>query len=228
LYTDVGLLTCDPVLIGDVVSLFHHLTGRSEMPALGALVVAPTGMRQRFMDLIAREVDHHRAGRPSRIVAKMNQLEDPAIIAALCEASRAGVPIDLIVRGFCCLRPGVEGFSESIRIRSIIGRFLEHSRIFHFAAGSANPIDGEFFIGSGDWMFRNLSGRVEVAAPVTGRVERERLWEILDVSLRDEREAWVMDSDGDYTQLRPRTVGDGPETRGTHQVLIDLTRQRQA
>ena len=228
LYTDVGLLTCDPALTGGVVSLFHHLTGRSEMPTLGALLVAPTGMRQRFLDLIAREIDNRRAGRPNRIVAKMNQLEDPAIIAALCDASRAGVPIDLIVRGFCCLRPGVEGFSESIRIRSIIGRFLEHSRVFHFAAGSPDPVDGEFFIGSGDWMFRNLSRRVEVAAPVTARAARERLWEILDVSLRDERDAWVMHSDGQYTQLRPRGGGEGPETRGTHQTLIDLTRLRQA
>jgi polyphosphate kinase len=226
-YTDVGLLTCDPVLTGDVVTLFHHLTGRSEMPTLGALLVAPTGMRQRFLDLIGRETDNHRAGRPNRIVAKMNQLEDPAIIAALCDASRAGVPVDLIVRGFCCLRPGVEGFSDSIRIRSIIGRFLEHSRIFHFAAGSADPVDGDFFIGSGDWMFRNLSRRVEIAAPVTARVARERLWEILDVSLRDEREAWVMDSHGTYAQLRPQTAGEGPEARGTHQTLIDLTRLRQ-
>jgi polyphosphate kinase len=122
----------------------------------------------------------------------------------------------------------VDGFSESIRIRSIIGRFLEHARIFHFAAGSADPIDGDFFIGSGDWMFRNLSRRVEVAAPVTARAARERLWEILDVSLRDEREAWVMDGSGSYAQLRPKGTGDRPEARGTHQTLIDLTRLRQA
>src|SRR5262249_49840599 len=228
LYTDVGLLTSDETLTGDVVSLFHHLTGRSEMPALGALLVAPTGMRQRFLDLIAREIDNCRAGRPNRVVAKMNQLEDPAVIAALCEASRAGVPIDLIVRGFCCLRPNVDGFSESIRVRSIIGRFLEHSRIFHFAAGHENPVDGDFFIGSGDWMFRNLSRRVEVAAPVTARAARERLWEILDVSLRDRRDAWAMNSDGHYVQLCPQGTGDGPEVRGTHQTLIDLTRLRQA
>ena len=113
----------------------------------------------------------------------MNQLEDPAVIAALCEASRAGVAIDLIVRGLCCLRPGIAGFSETIRIRSIIGRFLEHSRIFYFADGSADPLDGDFLIGSADWMFRNLSNRLEVIAPVTARTARERLWEILDVSL---------------------------------------------
>ena len=226
LYTDVGLLTCDPTMTADVVNLFHHLTGRSELPDLRALVAAPTGMRQRFLDLIGREVDHLRAGRPARIVAKMNQLEDPAIIAALCEASRAGLSIDLIVRGLCCLRPGAAGFSDSIRIRSIIGRFLEHSRIFYFAAGSADPLDGDFYIGSADWMFRNLSNRLEVIAPVTARSARERLWEILDVSLNDQRQAWLMDSDGSYTQVRPQTPGDGPERLGTHQMLIDLTKRR--
>src|SRR5262245_32645591 len=226
-YTDVGLLTSDEALTGDVVNLFHHLTGRSEMPNLRALLVAPTGMRQRFLDLIAREIDHCHRGLPNRIVAKMNQLEDPAIIAALCDASRAGVPIDLIVRGFCCLRPGVEGYSTSIRIRSIIGRFLEHSRIFHFAAGRAEPPDGDFFIGSGDWMYRNLSRRVEVAAPVTSRPARERLWEILAVSLQDRRLAWLMDQDGNYTQLRPEGEVEGAAAVGTHQALMNLTRMRQ-
>ena len=178
------------------------------------------------LDLIAREAEHCRAGRPARIVAKMNQVEDPTIVAALCEASRAGVPIDLIVRGFCCLRPGVAGFSESIRVRSIIGRFLEHARIFHFAAGHEDPLEGEFLIGSADWMYRNLSHRVEVVTPVTSRSARQRLWEILDVSLRDQRQAWLLDSDGGYTQLQPQTFVDGPESRGTHQTFIDLTRLR--
>jgi polyphosphate kinase len=226
LYTDVGLLTADPTITTDIVNLFHHLTGRSELPELRALVVAPTGMRQRFLDLIAREMEHVAAGRPARIIAKMNQLEDPAIIAALCDASRAGVPIDLIVRGFCCLRPGVAGYSESIRVRSIIGRFLEHSRIFYFAAGSDDPLEGDFFIGSADWMFRNLSRRLEVIAPVTARNARERLWEVLDVSLKDERQAWVMNPDGSYTQLRPHIHGDGPGNLGTHQTLIALTTRR--
>jgi polyphosphate kinase len=227
LYTDVGLLTCDPALTADVVNLFHHLTGRSESPNFQKLLVAPTTMRQRFLALIASEADHQRAGRPARIIAKMNQLEDPAVIEALCDASRAGVPIDLIVRGFCCLRPGVPGHSETIRIRSVIGRFLEHSRIFYFAAGHADPLEGEFFIGSADWMFRNLSSRVEVVTPVNARSAREKLWEILDVLLRDQRQAWRMGADGQYTQLHPQTPGDGPEALGTHQALIELTRQRQ-
>lgn len=228
MYTDVGLLTCDPAITTDVVNLFHHLTGRSEAPVFGRLVVAPNTMRERFLALIAREIEHQRAGRPARIVAKMNQLEDQEIIAALCEASRARVPIDLIVRGFSCLRPGVEGFSETVRLRSVIGRFLEHSRIFHFAAGQEDPCDGEFYIGSADWMHRNLSARVEVVTPVATRNARERLWEILDISLKDQRQAWVMDSNGQYTQLRPPDTADPPARVGTHQTLMDLTKRRSA
>jgi polyphosphate kinase len=227
LYTDVGLLTADPVLTTDVVNLFHHLTGRSDPPDLKALLVAPTTMRLRFLELVANEIAHHRAGRPARIVAKMNQLEDPEMITALCEASRAGVAIDLIVRGFCCLRPEIPGFSETVRIRSVIGRFLEHSRIFYFAAGQSEPSAGEFFIGSADWMYRNLSSRVEVVAPVTAPAAREKLWEILDIALRDERQAWRMQADGQYTQLSPQGSGDGPEHVGTHATLIELTRRRQ-
>lgn len=226
LYTDVGLLTCDPHLIADVVNLFHHLTGRSDAPAFNSLLVAPSCMRPRFLELIAAEIEHHRAGRPARIIAKMNQLEDPEVMTALCDASRAGVPIDLIVRGFCCLIPGVPGLTETLRVRSIVGRFLEHSRIFHFAAGSAEPLDGTFFIGSADWMHRNLSARVEVVTPVRARSARERLWEVLDVCLRDRRHAWQMDGEARYTQLRPEKNGVGPESLGTHQALIGLTTQR--
>jgi len=226
LYSDVGLLTCDPAITRDVVNLFHHLTGRSEPPPFDRLLVAPNTMRQRFLELIGREADAQRTGRPARIIAKLNQLEDPAIIAALCDASRAGVSIDLIVRGFCCLRPGIPGFSDTIRVRSVIGRFLEHSRIFYFAAGSADPLDGEFFVGSADWMFRNLSHRVEVVTPVIARSGREKLWEILDLSLRDRRQAWTMDSDGGYTQLHPRDDSSGPERQGTHEALMEATRRR--
>src|SRR5215510_7982320 len=222
LYTDVGLLTCDPVLTRDVVNLFHYLTGHSQAPNCEALLVAPSTMRPRFLELIKREADNQRAGLPARIIAKMNQLEDPEIIEALCEAARAGLPIDLIVRGFCCLRPGVPGVSESIRIRSVVGRFLEHSRIFYFADGSADPYDGTFLIGSADWMLRNLSSRVEVVAPVLARSARERLWETLDILLKDERHAWVMNSDGTYTQLRPQASSADVATQGTHRALMDL------
>jgi len=226
LYADVGLLTCDPFLTRDVVNLFHYLTGHANAPECPALLVAPTTMRARLLDLIGREVEHQRLGRPARIVAKMNQLEDPDTIEALCGASEAGVPIDLIIRGFCCLRPGVPGRTGSIRIRSIIGRFLEHSRIFHFANGHESPVEGEFFIGSADWMSRNLSKRIEVVAPVLADGPRKKLWEILDICLRDGRQAWVLASDGTYSQMRPQGNPEGPETLGTHQTLMNLTRAR--
>ena len=226
MYTDVGLLTCDPVVTTDVVRLFHQLTGHSSAPQFTALLVAPLKMRERFLELIAREVENKRAQRPARIIAKMNQLEDPAIIAALGEASRAGVSIDLIVRGFCCLPAGVAGWSENIRVRSVIGRFLEHSRIFYFAAGHDQPLEGEFYIGSADWMSRNLSSRIEVVAPIFARHARERLWEILDISLRDRRQAWLLRSDGQYEQLRPDPEGDVVQSLGTQQALIELTKHR--
>ena len=136
LYADFGLFTCNPRITQDVVNLFHYLTGHSRAPVSSELLVAPSTMRRRWLELIQREIANQRANLPARIIAKMNQLEDPELIEALCEASSAGVSIDLIIRGFCCLRPGVAGRSENIRVRSIIGRFLEHSRIFYFAAGS--------------------------------------------------------------------------------------------
>jgi polyphosphate kinase len=225
-YTDVGLLTCDPTLTADVVNLFHYLTGRSRTPDFAKLLVAPINMRERFLRMIEREIEHQRAGRPARIVAKMNQLEDVQICRALSAASQAGVPIDLIIRGFCCLLPGVPGWTENVRVRSIIGRFLEHSRIFYFANGKEDPASGEFFIGSADWMFRNLSQRVEAATPVEDRGLRERLWEILDIGLKDMRQAWVMRPDGSYEQLRPADGAQGPAAVGTHAWLIDLTRKR--
>ncbi len=155
-------------------------------------------MRQRFVAMIEREIAHHRAGRPARIIAKINQLDDVEIAQTLCAASRAGVPIDLLVRGFCCLRGGVPEWTENIRVRSIIGRFLEHSRIFHFANGEDDPLAGEFYIGSADWMLRNLSRRVEAATPVEDPALRQRLWDILQASLADQRQAWEMQPDGTY------------------------------
>jgi len=226
IYTDLGLLTCQPLITNDVVQLFHYLTGHARGPQCEALLVAPTTLRPRMLELIRREVEHRRAGRPARIVAKMNQLEDPEVIETLCEASQAGVPIDLIIRGFCCLCPGVPGRTENIRIRSIIGRFLEHGRIFHFANGRENPVEGDFFIGSGDWMHRNLSKRIEVVTPVLAEGARRQLWEILDICLRDRRQAWVLDSDGIYSQLQPAGDPEGPETIGTQATLMRLTRLR--
>jgi polyphosphate kinase len=226
LYADFGLFTCDPLLTHDVVNLFHFLTGHAHVPGCSSLLVAPVTMRPKLLALIEREIEHKRAGRPARIVAKMNQLEDPDMIEPLCKASSAGVPIDLIIRGFCCLRPGVPGQTESIRVRSIIGRFLEHSRVFHFANGTEDPADGDFFIGSADWMFRNLSKRIEVVTPVLASHAKERLWEVLDICLRDGRQAWVLESDSTYSQLRPKGKSKGPEGLGTHQTLMNLTKSR--
>jgi polyphosphate kinase len=226
LYADFGLFTCSPAITRDVVNLFHYLTGHSGKPLCTELLVAPVTMRPRLLELIKREIANKKAGLPARIIAKMNQLEDPEIIEALCEASSAGVPIDLIVRGFCCLRPGVPGRTENVRVRSIIGRFLEHSRIFHFAAALEDPTQGDFFIGSADWMFRNLSKRVEVVTPVYAKDAKARLWEVLDICLRDRRQAWQLCEDGTYSQLKAEDEKDGPEALGTHATLMSLARRR--
>ena len=223
LYEDLGLFTCDPEITGDVVQLFHYLTGRARAPKFERLLVAPWNMRDRFIGLIQREVEHHKAGRPARIVAKMNQLEDAQMCEALVSASREGLPIDLVVRGFCCLRPGVPGQTETIRVRSIIGRFLEHSRIFYFANGASDPRNGDFYIGSADWMERNLSWRVEVVAPVVVPALRQQLWDILDINLSDCRQAWMMTSSGDYRRLEPKPEARGAALNGTHATLMHLT-----
>jgi polyphosphate kinase len=176
-------------------------------------------------------VDRARDGKPPRGKAgtyrgQNESARRPEIIEALCEASCANVPIDLIVRGFCCLRPGIPGRTENVRVRSIIGRFLEHSRIFHFANGSEDPADGEFFIGSADRMSRNLSKRIEVVTPVLAAAGKQKLWEILDACLRDRRQAWTLDAHGRYTRLHPEGDGQRPETLGAQQILMNLTRER--
>jgi polyphosphate kinase len=225
LYTDLGLLTCDPALTADVVELFHALTGGSKKRAYGKLLVAPVNMRQRFLALIDREIAHCQAGRPARIIAKMNQLEDCAICHALVRASQAGLSIDLIVRGFCVLPPAVAGITDHIRVISVIGRFLEHSRIYYFQNGAADPLHGDLFIGSADWMERNLSRRVEAITPVESPVLRQRLWQILQINLEDHRQAWDMRSDGSYVQRipRPDDKPDGPQSLGSQAALMALT-----
>lgn len=221
-YTDLGLFTTDPDITGDLVELFHYLTGRSIKKDYRKLLVAPVNMRRQFMELIDREIAHAKAGRPARIIAKMNSLEDRKMIAKLYEASSAGVNIDLIVRGLCCIKPGVPGKSERIHVVSVIGRFLEHSRIFYFQNGATDPLDGAMYIGSTDWMYRNLMGRVEVVVPIEARPLRERCWEILQILLRDHRQAWDLKPNGTYIQRTPLNSEDV----GTHQTLMDLTRQR--
>jgi len=199
-YTDVGLFTSHKKITEDLVQLFHLLTGRSFKRKFSTLLVSPMNMKNEFMALINREIDHADRDRPARIIAKCNSLEDREIIELLYEASRRGVHVDLIVRGFCSLRPGVPGMSEHIRVLSVIGRFLEHSRLFYFQNGAEKTIDGEFFIGSADWMYRNLHGRVETAVPIFDRKLKRRCWEILNTTLSDQRQAWDMLPNGKYVQ----------------------------
>ena len=181
-----------------------------------------------------RRLDIARAGGKGRIIVKMNQLEDRSVTDALYHASIAGVQIDLIVRGFCCIRPGVKGLSENIRVSSTIGRFLEHSRIFWFGNGKADPLDGDFYLGSADWMYRNLNTRVECAAPIEGRRHRERLWEVLQFHLTDRRQRWTMKADGSYALTDAPEVSmqadaeRNPEFLGTHQRLMRLTHELHA
>ncbi len=222
LYTDLGLFTTKPAFTEDVVELFHFLTGRSLKRNYQKLLVAPVGMKERFIEMIRREAEFAKAGRLARIVAKCNSLEDVMVCRALYEASQAGVKIDLIVRGFCCLRPKVQGMSENIRVISVIGRFLEHSRIFYFQNGAPDPLDGEYFMGSADWMYRNLLGRIEAVVPIEDRQWRERTWEILEIMLADRRSCWELNADGSYTQLKPHSAED----QGTHEKLMQLTRAR--
>ncbi len=226
LYTDLGLLTCDTELTQDVVNIFNYLTGRSLKRDYHKMLVAPVNMKQRFYEMIEREIAHAKAGRPAHIMAKMNQLEHRGICRMLYRASQAGVRIDLIVRGFCCIRPGVAGMSESVRVISVIGRFLEHSRVFYFRNGAEDPADGAFYIGSADWMYRNLLARVEAITPVEDAAARNRLWELLQVLWNDHRQAWQMDADGHYTQRTPEPGSEAPEAIGTHATMMKLTRQR--
>ena len=212
LYTDIGLFTCNQSVGADVSDLFNMLTGFSRQRVYRKLVVAPSGMRHRFLQLIEREADHAAARRPARIIAKMNSLVDAETIEALYLASQAGVEIDLIVRGICCLRPQVPGLSERIRVISIVGRFLEHSRLVYFGNDGA----GEYFIGSADWMPRNFDRRVEVAVPVEDARLHPRLMALLETCLADNRQAWELASDGSYAQRRAL---DGKEF-ATHKLLL--------
>ena len=220
-YTDFGLFTARPEITSEVVEVFHYLTGRSLKSDYSQLLVAPINMKSRFIEMIRQEADNARAGRPSGIIAKCNSLEEKGIIEALYEASQAGVPIRLIVRGFCCLRPGVMGLSDNIQVMSVIGPFLEHSRVFYFRNGAESELEGRFFIGSADWMTRNLLGRVEVVTPVSDKAGREKIWECLQVILNDKRLTWDMDSEGVYKLREPE---DASQEIGVHDLLAEKSR----
>jgi polyphosphate kinase len=215
LYTDVGLFSCRPELGADLTDLFNYLTGYSLQRSYRKLIVSPVNSRESFDRLIQQEIDHCKAGKTGRIVAKMNALVDPNTIANLYRASQAGVSIDLIIRGMCCLRPGVSGVSENIRVISIIGRFLEHSRVYYFH----NQGDTKIFIGSADWMTRNLDRRVEVITPIEDLEISKDLQEILGIMLADNRQAWDMEPNGNYKQRRPQA---GTEEESTQKILMDM------
>jgi polyphosphate kinase len=201
LYTDFGLFTADEKICEDVNEVFKQLTGLGRARRLHHLWISPFTLHERTLAAIKREANHARAGRPAHIIAKMNALLEPRVIEALYRAAQAGVKIDLIVRGVCALRPGIPGLSENIRVRSIIGRFLEHSRIFYFL----NDGEEDVYLSSADWMGRNFFGRIELCFPVLDRKLKQRvIKEGLKLYLADNSQAWEMDSDGNYQSKRSR------------------------
>jgi polyphosphate kinase len=204
LYTDYSLLTSDAALCEDVHKLFSQLTGMGKLLQMKKLLHAPFTLKKTLLELIARETAHAAAGKPARIIFKVNALTEPKVIRALYKASIAGVQIDLIVRGICCLRPGVQGVSENIRVRSIIGRFLEHSRAYWFADNG----EPQLYLSSADLMERNLDRRVEAAFPIEGKKLQQRVRNALELYLTDNASALLLHSDGQY--LHPPVASTEP------------------
>ena len=220
LYTDLGMLGCDEDIGQDLTELFNYLTGYSPPPSYRKILAAPYTLKRGIIEKINREIEHHKRDGGGLIQMKMNALEDAEITRALYKASRAGVKVDLIIRDTCRYRPGLPGISETGRVVSIVGRFLEHARIIYFRNGGAE----EYYIGSADMMGRNLDSRVEVHAPVENPELRQELRLILDVQFADTRSAWDMDSDGNYTQ---RTAED-ENAKGAQETLIGVAEKRLA
>jgi polyphosphate kinase len=196
-YTDYGLFTCNDEVGQDVHELFLQLTSLTQTPKLNRLIQSPFGMHDAIIAKLAREADHARAGRAARVIAKMNSLVEPQAIEALYRASCAGVKVDLIIRGVCALRPGVPGVSENITVRSIVGRFLEHSRVFYFENGG----ESEMWCASADWMERNFFRRVEIAFPIQRDTHRQRIMRDLNLCLQDNMQAWELQADGSYERV---------------------------
>jgi polyphosphate kinase len=213
-YTDYGLFTCDEDIGSDVHEIFLQLTSLTRTTKLQRLLQSPFNLHESVQRLIEREIEHSRAGRAARIIVKLNALVDPQIIESLYRASQAGVQIDLIVRGVCALRPGVPGVSENIRVRSVVGRFLEHSRVYWFE----NAGERELYLASADWMERNFFRRVEIAFPVLKEQPRERIFKDIEIYLADNTNAWELQSDGTYRRV---TAGDEVSACDAQQRLLE-------
>jgi polyphosphate kinase len=214
LYTDFSYFTDDPALGEDGTDLFNYLTGYSEQEEYQELLVAPLTMREKFVELVREQAARAEKGEPARISCKMNSLTDPKIIEELYLASQDGVKIELVIRGICCLKPGLEGISESIRVVSLVGRFLEHARVYAFGEGE----DEKIYLGSADLMQRNLDRRVEQLFPLREARHRQKVRRLLDLQLSDTANAWEMDSDDNYTRLHPQ---EGEEPLDSQALLLE-------